>query len=44
MRNIQNYRVLYPVFDHFETVLMTNTIKFVGRLLFVTVENQLFIS
>ena len=44
MRNIQDYRVLYPVRDHLEAVLMTNTVKCVGPLLLVTVDNQLFIS
>lgn len=39
-----HYRVLYPVFDIFDNVLITNTVKFVGRILVVKVENQLFIS
>jgi hypothetical protein len=44
MRNIQIYRFFYPVLDHVEAVLITDSVNVVGRLLFVTVENQLLIS
>jgi hypothetical protein len=40
LRNIQIYLVLYPLLDHVEAVLMTNTVNIVGRVLFVTVENS----